>query len=132
MKNKVTWLVFMVSVVGLLVFSSCSNSSSPTSSYGSGSGGSSGGGSGSGGNPSPGTVDMIYTSFTPSSLTVAKGSTVTWMNQDGVTHDPTSDTGDWNLSVAPGTSKTETFNTAGTFKYHCTIHPYMTGTIVVQ
>lgn len=132
MKNKVTWLVFVVSVVGLLVFSSCSNSSSPTSSYGSGSGGSSGGGSGSGGNPSPGTVDMIYTSFTPSSLTVAKGSTVTWMNQDGITHTTTSDAGDWDLSVPSGTSKTVAFNTAGTFKYHCTIHSYMTGTIIVQ
>jgi plastocyanin len=132
MKNKVTWLALMVSVVGLLVFSSCSNSSSPTSSYGSGSGGSSSGGSGSGGNPSPGTVNMTYTSFTPSNLSVAKGSTVTWMNQDGITHTTTSDAGDWDLSVPSGASKTVTFNTAGTFKYHCSIHSYMTGTIVVQ
>jgi plastocyanin len=141
MKKTVTLLAFVVATAGLLVISSCSNSTSPyggsssSGPYGSGSGTSSGSGSGSsgsGGNPSSGAVKMIYSSFSPATLTVAKGSTVTWTNQDGMTHTTTSDAGNWDLSVASGTSKSVTFNNAGTYKYHCSIHPYMTGSIVVQ
>jgi plastocyanin len=141
MKNKVSLLGFLVATAGLLVVSSCSNSTSPyggsssSGSYGSGSGNSSGSGSGSsgsGGNSSSGAVSMIYSSFSPANLSVAKGSTVTWTNKDGMTHTTTSDAGDWDLSVAPGASKSMTFNNAGTYKYHCSIHQYMTGSIVVQ
>lgn len=122
MKKKVPRLIFIAATVGLLGFWSCSNSTGP---YGGGSGGS--------GNPPPNTVAMVNTSFTPSSLTVTKGTTVAWTNNDGVTHTSTSDTGVWDTGdVSSTTSKTVTFNTAGTFKYHCTIHANMTGTIVVQ
>jgi plastocyanin len=130
MKNKVTLLAFVVAAAGLLVISSCSNSTSPYG--GSSSTGSGSASSGNGGNPSSSTVSMIYSSFSPANLTVAKGSTVTWTNQDGMTHTTTSDAGGWDLSVASGTSKSVTFNNAGTYKYHCSIHPYMTGSIVVQ
>jgi plastocyanin len=122
MKNKVIRLASIAATVALLGFWSCSNSTGP-----------SGGGSGGSGNPPPNTVDMVNTSFAPSSLTVSKGTTVTWMNSDGITHTSTSDTGVWDTGdVSSATSKTVTFNTAGTFKYHCTIHSNMTGTIVVQ
>jgi plastocyanin len=70
--------------------------------------------------------------FVPPSLTVAVGTTVTWTNDDYYTHTVTSDAGVFNSSdVAPGSSFTYTFNSAGTFSYHCSIHPTMHGTIVV-
>ncbi len=71
-------------------------------------------------------------SFQPSSLTVPIGSTVTWTNQDSVEHTSTSDTGAWDSGgIAPGQSFQHTFTAAGTFTYHCMIHPFMHGTIVV-
>jgi plastocyanin len=77
---------------------------------------------------------MINISFSPSTLTVSKGTTVTWQNNDGVTHTSTSEDGLWDTgNIAPGSSKGVTFSNTGTFKYHCTIHgPNMSGTIVVQ
>lgn len=76
---------------------------------------------------------MFYTSFNPPSLIVAKGTTVTWKNDDVVSHGPTSNTGVWDVGdILPGGSKSITFNSAGTFSYHCSTHPIMTGTIVVQ
>jgi plastocyanin len=77
---------------------------------------------------------MINIAFSPSTLTVSKGTTVTWQNNDGVTHTSTSDTGLWDTgNIAPGSIKDVTFSNAGTFKYHCTIHgPTMSGTVVVQ
>ncbi len=71
--------------------------------------------------------------FSPSTLTVSVGTKVTWTNKDGTTHTVTSDTGVFNSgNVANGGSYSYTFNTAGTFQYHCSIHSNMTGTIVVK
>ena len=91
------------------------------------------GGGGSSSNP-PNTVVMMNTAFSPSSLTVAMGTTVTWKNNDGFAHTSTSDTGVWETgNIAGGASTTTAFSNAGTFKYHCTIHGFaMSGTIVVQ
>ena len=56
-----------------------------------------------------------------------------WSNTDSTTHDMVSDTGVWDSGrVAPGGGFTFTFTSKGTYPYHCTIHPSMTGTIVVQ
>lgn len=72
-------------------------------------------------------------SFMPATLTVPVGTTVIWSNMDGVTHTTTSDAGLWNSgSLNPGASFQHTFTSAGTFTYHCMIHPSMHGTIVVQ
>ncbi len=71
--------------------------------------------------------------FSPATLTVSVGTKVTWTNKDGTTHTVTSDSGVFNSgNVANGASYTYTFNTAGTFAYHCSIHSNMTGTIVVK
>jgi plastocyanin len=71
-------------------------------------------------------------SFSPRTLTVQVGDTVTWTNSDAQTHTATSgsawDTG----NIGNGQSKSITFRTAGTFDYVCRIHPQMSGTIVVQ
>jgi plastocyanin len=79
------------------------------------------------------TVSMYNMAFTPATLTVAVNTTVTWTNNDGVAHTSTSDTGVWDTgSIPAGGSKTTTFATVGTFPYHCSVHPMMTGKIVVQ
>jgi len=71
--------------------------------------------------------------FVPNPSTVAQGTVVTWSNTDSTTHDIVSDTGVWDSGrVAGGDSFRFTFATRGTYPYHCTIHPSMTGTIVVQ
>jgi len=84
----------------------------------------------------PNTVSMMGTSFSPSTLTVTKGTTITWKNTDGIAHTSTSDTpGLWDTGNIPGgSSSSTTFNTAGTFGFHCTYHGSMgmTGTITVR
>jgi plastocyanin len=83
----------------------------------------------------PNTVVMSSSSFNPATLTVAKGTTVTWRNDDGVVHTSTSDNTGWDTGdMQRGANRTTAFNTAGTFKYHCTYHRAMgmVGTIIVQ
>jgi hypothetical protein len=61
------------------------------------------------------------------------GSTVTWMNSGAAPHTVTADDGAFDSDrLAPGASFSQPFDTAGTFTYHCEIHPQMTGTIVVS
>ncbi len=81
------------------------------------------------------TVQMYGMVFTPATLTVAVGTTVTWSNNDGVAHTSTSDSGVWDTGNIPaGSSKTTTFGTKGTFPYNCTYHASMgmKGTVIVQ
>lgn len=72
--------------------------------------------------------------FSPNPIRITVGSTVTWNNTTGPTHTATSDTGAWNAgNIAPGaTSRAVAFPTAGTFPYHCAIHPSMTGSVIVS
>ena len=73
--------------------------------------------------------------FSPQPLTITAGTEVLLSNQDTTTHTWTSDPGDaqsWDSGpIAPGSAFSVTFPTAGTFGYHCNIHPSMVGTIVV-
>jgi amicyanin len=73
--------------------------------------------------------------FAPASITVKKGSTVTWTNQDSVDHSvvPDSATSDFKSSdmLSKGDTYKVTFNTTGTFSYHCGPHPNMKGTVTV-
>ena len=81
----------------------------------------------------PGASTMTTTAFSPSPIVVAKGTTVTWTNNDITTHDTKADDGMWNSgSMAPGATFSTTLQTTGTFTYHCTIHPGMVGTVTVQ
>jgi plastocyanin len=72
--------------------------------------------------------------FSPNPVRITAGSTVTWTNTTGPTHTSTSDTGAWTTgNIAPGTtSGAVSFPTAGTFTYHCAIHPTMTGSVIVS
>jgi len=76
---------------------------------------------------------MTTTAYSPSPLTVSVGTTVTWTNNDTTTHNSTGDNGSFSTgSIGPGSSASFRFQSAGSFVYHCTIHPGMVGTITVQ
>jgi plastocyanin len=110
----------------------------------------------SSGGPPPGatTVNIQDFSFSPDTVTIAAGKTVYWTNKGPSAHTTVSDAGLWNSGTlnapsssggngysvtdrAAGGSFTVTFNTAGTFTYHCSIHPpslypHFVGTIIVH
>lgn len=72
--------------------------------------------------------------FSPTAITVKKGTTVTWTNKDSTAHTVTEtdgQNGPKSGDLAQGATYTFTFNTAGTFHYHCAIHSEMTGTVTV-
>ena len=90
---------------------------------------------GGGGVPTPNQVFMQNTAFNPTPRIVPVGTTVTWVNKDGVTHTTSSSPGSaqvWDMTVGPGASTAVMFSAAGMYPYHCNIHPGMQGTIVVQ
>ena len=78
------------------------------------------------------TIDNF--TFTPQSLTVKAGTTVTWNNKDDIPHGVASSNNAFKKSKALDTddSFSFTFTTPGTYQYFCYIHPHMTGTIVVE
>lgn len=72
-------------------------------------------------------------SFAPGTLTVAVGTTVTWINHDDIPHTAVSTDGVFKSKVMDTDEKfSYTFTKAGSYPYFCSIHPKMTGTIVVQ
>jgi len=78
-------------------------------------------------------VQVVGFAFTPGTVTVAVGDTVTWTNGDGVSHTATADDGSFDTgTIASGTKQSVTLSAVGTFGYHCRIHSAMTATIVVQ
>ncbi len=72
--------------------------------------------------------------FTPAQITVSKGTTVTWTNNDSVAHTVTDDNakGPDSGSITPGQTYSYTYNTTGSFPYHCNFHSQMHGTVVVR
>jgi plastocyanin len=71
--------------------------------------------------------------FGPQTLTVPVGATVTWTNKDDIPHTSVSTEGVFKSKVLDTDEKfSYTFTKAGTYSYYCTIHPKMTGKIVVQ
>lgn len=72
--------------------------------------------------------------FTPSTLVVAKGTKVTWKNNDAAPHTVTSDSGNvlHSQTLSTGQTFSFTFTEAGTYNYHCSVHPGMTGKVVVE
>lgn len=71
--------------------------------------------------------------FSPNALTVKKGTTVTWTNQDSAEHNAFSDQdgGPKGNLLKKGESYSFTFNKVGTFNYICQPHPHMKGTVTV-
>ncbi len=128
MRSSVSTLT--LGAAGALLLAACGGSTSP---YGGG-----GGGGGGACTTTAIKVCMNALSFSPSSLTISAGTTVTWQNGSVTTHTVTSDAGSsltYNSGdVVGGATFSQTFNTAGTYNYHCTYHVAsgMTGTITVN
>ena len=79
-----------------------------------------------------GAVSIKDFAFNPADVTVAKGTTVTWKNDDSATHRIKSGDGSFDSKdLKNGDSFDHTFDTAGTFDYICGIHPSMKGKITV-
>ena len=79
--------------------------------------------------------------FVPDTLNVSTGATVTWTNDDTTLHTATSGSpegggasgSEFDSSyLAAGKTFQHTFASAGTFDYYCTLHPFMTGKVVVS
>jgi len=105
--------ILFLSLVGLFIFfnSSCSSNSAPPNNE----------------------VFIQGMAFSPATLTVAVGTTVKWTNKDGIAHTVTSDTGLFDSkNVNANGVFSYMFMTAGTFNYHCTIHPSMIAKVIVN
>jgi plastocyanin len=72
-------------------------------------------------------------SFTPASITVAAGTTVTWTNRDDIPHTVVSDDKVFKSKVLDTDEKFAfSFSKPGTYPYFCSVHPKMTGKVIVQ
>lgn len=79
-------------------------------------------------------VSIINMNFSPASLTVKKGGSIKWINNDNVAHtiaENDGKNGPNSPSIQPGGTYSFTFNEAGVFHYDCSIHPSMTGVVTV-
>ena len=80
-----------------------------------------------------GSVTIADFSFTPGSITITQGDTVTWVNNGPTPHSATANDGSFNTGILKaGQSASHTFSQAGTFSYFCQPHPFMKATVVVQ
>ena len=70
--------------------------------------------------------------FGPATITVDKGTTVTWTNRDDIPHTVVSDGTFKSKAMDTDESYSFTFTTPGEYDYFCSLHPHMTGTIVVE
>jgi plastocyanin len=117
MKTKLIYFTGLAVLIAAIVFISCSKSNS----YGS-----------SNMAPTAATVSIKNMAFSPGSLSVTTGATVTWTNSDTTLHTVTADDGSFNSgNIAIGAIYSKVFSTAGTFSYHCILHPEMNGKVVV-
>lgn len=115
-------IVLILAVGGYFVFSSNTANNSSSS-----------GNSNTNNTVPAGTVVISQETFDPGTITVKKGDTVTWQNNDSIDHTVVADDGSFDLgTIASGTKVQHTFTTVGTFKYHCSIHTFMKGAVVVK
>ncbi|KAF9544220.1 hypothetical protein EC957_012265 [Mortierella hygrophila] len=76
------------------------------------------------------TVVIKDFSFMPQVVDISPGDEVTWANKDSADHTATADAGSFDSGlIASGMSFSHTFTTAATLSYHCSIHPFMLGTV---
>ena len=78
-------------------------------------------------------VTVANMAFGPGKVSVALGERVTWTFSDSVAHTTTSDQGLWDSGTrSGGATYSRAFTSAGTFAYHCTLHPHMHGKVAVS
>jgi plastocyanin len=78
------------------------------------------------------TVTIAHFEFQPPTLTISPGTKVRFSNTSGTAHTATRKGSFHTGRIKPGKSASVTFNRKGTFSYHCSIHPFMKGKIVVD
>jgi plastocyanin len=129
MRSKLIFVLCALALAGVACSSKTSTPSTPAAS------------SPPAASPSPSaspaaTVTMVDAlKFVPDSVSVKAGDTVEWKNTGSAPHTVTADDGSFDSGTSTpinaGGTYDHTFPTAGTFKYHCTIHPQMKATVVV-
>jgi plastocyanin len=78
-------------------------------------------------------VSMRNNFYSPSSITIQRGTRVRWTNNGSRAHTATRNGGGWSSgTLQPGQSFSRVFNVKGTIRYHCRFHSNMRGTIVVR
>lgn len=83
--------------------------------------------------PAAATVQTVISGFAFSPLTVARGAAVTWANRDPTDHDVTAVDGTFaSPPLHEGGTFSARFDRAGTYAYRCTLHPFMTASVIVQ
>jgi YVTN family beta-propeller protein len=84
--------------------------------------------------PAESAVNISKFAFSPASITISAGQSVTWTNSDPVAHTTTSDDGmSWDSgNLSPKATFSTTFSRPGTYTFHCDVHPFMQGTVVVR
>jgi len=83
--------------------------------------------------PAPSEVKIDNFSFSPATITVAAGTSVKWVNHDDIPHNVVADDKSFKSKVLDTDEQfTYTFTKPGTYTYFCSIHPKMTGKVVVQ
>lgn len=83
--------------------------------------------------PEQETVSIDNMAFADEEVTISVGDSILWTNNDSVSHTVTSDDGAFDSGqLEAGDTFALDFQTAGTYTYHCDIHPEMTGTVVVE
>ena len=78
------------------------------------------------------TVNVQNFQYSPKSITIRKGDTVTWVNKDVIRHTATSDDGLFDENLPSKGTYSYTFTETGEYPYHCAPHPHMKGTIIVE
>jgi len=78
-------------------------------------------------------ISIINFQFTPAEVTIAPGESVTWVNDDGAPHGLEYNDGSSGKDLLlPGESYNRRFDQPGTYDYNCSVHPYMTGRVIVR
>jgi plastocyanin len=118
MKTKFFFPAFIMLSVIVLIYSCSKSNNSPMPAMGT---------------KGSASVSIQNMAFTPDTVRIKVGGSVTWTNMDGITHTVTAlnslfDSG----NLAAGKTFKFTFVTASTFNYQCTIHPTMKGVVVVS
>lgn len=113
MKTRKFITTALLAILSVIIIISCSKSNSNNNAQGT-------------------TISITSTGFSPATLTVVTGSSVTWMNNDSTSHSITSTDGSIKSgTIASGSSYSKSFTSAGTFSYFDATKTSMTGVVIV-
>jgi len=134
MGKRITVVIIAILILGAIAFGLTRNSNKANSNQNSPQNSATQSSQSSQAPTSANTVTIQNFAFLPGDITIKKGTTVTWTNNDSTAHSVNEtdnqkgpDSGDLN----PGDKYSFTFDQTGTFKYRCNLHPEMLGTVTV-